>query len=71
MIISWVTPDELGSSTVLYWAEDSKVKNIANSTVVTYKYYDYNSGYIHHCTIENLEVRSEPCPGFSFFYIDL
>ncbi|KAK1362339.1 Purple acid phosphatase [Heracleum sosnowskyi] len=59
VIISWITPDEVGSSMVLYWAEDSKVKKSANSTVVTYKYYDYSSGYIHHCTIKNLEYDTK------------
>ncbi|KAL8134927.1 hypothetical protein AgCh_009803 [Apium graveolens] len=47
VIISWITPNEVGSSMLLYWADDSKVKKSANSTVVTYKYYDYSSGYIH------------------------
>lgn len=70
MIISWITPDEVGSSMVLYWAEDSKVKKSANSTVVTYKYYDYSSGYIHHCIIKNLEVSSEPCLVSPFLYVN-
>ena len=56
VIISWITPDEPGSNTVFYWAENSKLKNSANGIVVTYKYYNYSSGYIHHCTINNLEV---------------
>ncbi|XP_061350737.1 purple acid phosphatase 2-like isoform X2 [Gastrolobium bilobum] len=57
VIISWITPDEPGSSTVIYWAEDSKFKWQAYGFFLTYKYFNYTSGYIHHCTIQNLEVR--------------
>ncbi|XP_050231093.1 purple acid phosphatase 2-like [Mercurialis annua] len=53
--VSWVTQDEPGSSTVDYWAENSEMKNSAEGFVVRYKYYNYTSGYIHHCTIQNLE----------------
>ncbi|RVW50330.1 Purple acid phosphatase 2 [Vitis vinifera] len=41
-------------STVLYWAENSKTKSHAKGIVLTYKYFNYTSGYIHHCTIKNL-----------------
>lgn len=58
MIVSWVTMDEPGSSTVLYWSENSKLQNKAKGIVVTYKFYNYTSGYIHHCTITNLKVPS-------------
>lgn len=57
IIVSWITPDEPGSTSVLYWAANSQIKRTAYSTVVKYKYYNYTSGYIHHCTINNLEVR--------------
>lgn len=56
VIISWVTPEEPGSSEVIYWAENTDLKNYAVGTVVTYTYYNYSSPYIHHCTIKNLEV---------------
>jgi len=58
VIVSWVTQDEPGSKTVLYWAENSGLKKIAEGFIVTYKFYNYTSGYIHHCTIEDLEVCS-------------
>lgn len=61
MIVSWVTMEEPGSNTVLYWIENSKHKNKAQGKVNTYKYYNYTSGYIHHCTIKDLKVN------FSFF----
>lgn len=58
MIVSWVTPDEAGSSTVLYWAENSELKNSAQGIILTYKYFNYTSGYIHHCTVNDLEVST-------------
>lgn len=61
VIVSWVTPDEPGSSTVLYWAENNtNLKNQAQGTLLTYHYFNYISGYIHHCTIHNLEVSKVP-----------
>ncbi|KAH9326893.1 hypothetical protein KI387_007071, partial [Taxus chinensis] len=55
VIISWVTPSEPGSSTVLYGTEESMYNYSANGIVTSYKYYNYTSGYIHHCTLENLK----------------
>lgn len=57
VIVSWVTEDEPGSSTVIYWSENSKHKKVAKGKHLTYKFYNYTSGYIHHCTIRNLKVR--------------
>ena len=57
VIVSWVTMDEPGSSTVLYWSENSIHKNKAKGNFVTYKFYNYTSGYIHHCTIKKLKVN--------------
>ncbi|KAL4556418.1 hypothetical protein LXL04_039069 [Taraxacum kok-saghyz] len=59
VIVSWVTEDEPGSSTVVYWSEDSSNKLEARGKVSTYKYYNYTSGYIHHCTIHNLEFNTK------------
>nr|DAD22448.1 TPA_asm: hypothetical protein HUJ06_023911 [Nelumbo nucifera] len=50
--------DEPGSSTVLYWSENGKHKYLAKGEVLTYKFYNYTSGYIHHCTINYLKVGS-------------
>ena len=60
LVVSWITPDEPGSSTVLYWAENSQLKSQANGFFLTYKFFNYTSGYIHHCTINNLEVCTFP-----------
>uniref|UniRef100_A0A5B6ZX04 Purple acid phosphatase n=1 Tax=Davidia involucrata TaxID=16924 RepID=A0A5B6ZX04_DAVIN len=59
VIVSWVTMNEPGSDTVVYWSENSKHKNKAKGTVVTYKFYNYTSGYIHHCTIKNLKFNTK------------
>ncbi|KAM3220312.1 purple acid phosphatase 2 isoform X1 [Capsicum annuum] len=59
VIVSWVTMDEPGSSTVVYWSENCQQKNKANGKVTTYKFYNYTSGYIHHCTIENLKFNTK------------
>ncbi|CAL1384103.1 unnamed protein product [Linum trigynum] len=61
VIVSWTTPLEPGSNTVLYWAEGkSKRKSRrAEGTVLRYKYINYTSGYIHHCTITGLEFDTK------------
>lgn len=56
MLVSWVTPDEPGSNTVLYWAENTTLIKQAEGIVLSYKFFNYTSGYIHHCTVKDLEV---------------
>ncbi|KAK4757221.1 hypothetical protein SAY87_007348 [Trapa incisa] len=55
VIVSWVTVDEPGSSVVLYWSDGSHRKKEAKGKYETYKFYNYTSGFIHHCTVCNLE----------------
>ncbi|KAI3769716.1 hypothetical protein L6452_00829 [Arctium lappa] len=59
MIVSWVTVDEPGSSTVVYWPQDGTKKDQTTGQISTYKYYNYTSGYIHHCTLNNLEYNTK------------
>lgn len=59
MIVSWVTVDEPGSNTVLYWSENGHKKKEAKGKMNTYKFSNYTSGYIHHCTIRNLEYNTK------------
>ncbi|KAM7258380.1 hypothetical protein ACFE04_014121 [Oxalis oulophora] len=60
VIVSWVTIMEPGSNAVLYWSEGSShKKNKANGKLYTYKYFNYTSGYIHHCTITNLQYNTK------------
>ena len=62
VIISWVTPAKKHPDVVSYWAAGAegkhkhKHKHTVHSAITTYKYYNYNSGYIHHATIKGLEV---------------
>ena len=56
IIISWVTPDENGGSKVWYGKSKNDYKLSAEGTLTNYTFYKYNSGYIHHCLIDGLEV---------------
>ena len=62
VIISWVTPVIKHPDVVSYWAAGAegkhkhKHKHTVHSAITAYKYYNYNSGYIHHATIKGLEV---------------
>lgn len=56
VIISWVTPDEPGSSRVQYGTSDNNFQVSTEGTVSNYTFYKYKSGYIHHCLVEGLEV---------------
>ncbi|KAG6505848.1 hypothetical protein ZIOFF_038214 [Zingiber officinale] len=55
MIISWVTQDEPGSSKVLYGTDKDHLHKSAQGKHTRYKFYNYTSGYIHHCTIHHLQ----------------
>ncbi|CAE6015266.1 unnamed protein product [Arabidopsis arenosa] len=59
VIISWVTPVKPGSKTVRYWCENEKSRKQAEATVNTYRFFNYTSGYIHHCLIDNLEFDTK------------
>ncbi|KAI5656116.1 hypothetical protein M9H77_24909 [Catharanthus roseus] len=60
VIVSWITADEQGSSSVQYFAENnSKLVRHADGIVLSYKFYNYTSGYIHHCTLTNLEYDTK------------
>jgi len=56
VIISWVTPDEPGSSQVHYGAVQGKYEFVAQGTYHNYTFYKYKSGFIHHCLVSDLEV---------------
>ncbi|KAG2333322.1 hypothetical protein Bca52824_004502 [Brassica carinata] len=59
VIVSWVTQKARGSNTVLYWKEHSCEMLKAHGKSKTYKFYNYTSGHIHHCTIKNLEYDTK------------
>lgn len=56
VIVSWVTPTEPGSSTVLYGTSEDKLDKSAKGKHGQYKYYNYTSGFIHHATLKHLKV---------------
>ncbi|XP_021827947.1 purple acid phosphatase-like [Prunus avium] len=58
VIVSWVTVDEPGSNTVVYWSAKG-IKEMAVGEVTTYKFYNYTSGYIHHTIISNLNFDTK------------
>nr|ADM16565.2 purple acid phosphatase precursor [Euphorbia characias] len=55
VIVSWVTPDEPGSSLVVYWPENTTKKKVAEGKLRTYTFFKYTSGFIYYCTIRKLE----------------
>ncbi|XP_062204349.1 purple acid phosphatase 2-like [Phragmites australis] len=55
MIVSWVTENELGNSTVMYGGAPDKLECHAQGTHTRYDYFNYTSGFIHHCTLKNLK----------------
>jgi hypothetical protein len=56
VIISWVTT-EPGNSKVQYGTSKEKYDFTAEGTVTNYTFYNYKSGYIHHCLVDGLEVN--------------
>jgi hypothetical protein len=65
MIVSWVTANELGSSTVFYSeaSPDPYMMELwAEGTHTRYNYFNYTSGFIHHCNLTNLKVSQLPIP---------
>ncbi|XP_065851459.1 bifunctional purple acid phosphatase 26-like isoform X1 [Euphorbia lathyris] len=59
VIISWVTPDEMGSSVVQYGTSEKKYDFSAEGTATNYTFYKYKSGYIHKCFLEGLEYDTK------------
>ncbi|KAK4763075.1 hypothetical protein SAY86_008843 [Trapa natans] len=59
VIISWVTPDEPGSSKVKYGASEKNYDHSAEGTINNYTFHEYKSGYIHHCLVNDLEYDTK------------
>ncbi|KAM2053271.1 hypothetical protein EV1_002855 [Malus domestica] len=57
VIVSWITADEPGYSKVVYWSANSE-NQTAEGIITTYTFYNYTSGYIHHCIIGNLTFNT-------------
>ena len=56
MTVSWVTASELGNGTVTYGSSPEKMDMSARGTHTRYDYFNYTSGFIHHCVLRNLKV---------------
>lgn len=59
IIVSWVTQDEPGSGRVLYGTDKNKLEFYAEGKYTRYKFYNYTSGYIHHCTVGHLKYDTK------------
>lgn len=59
VIVSWVTQDEPGSNTVLYGTSEDNFEFHATGKLTQYTYYNYTSGFIHHCTLRNLKFSTK------------
>ncbi|XP_058110449.1 purple acid phosphatase 2-like [Magnolia sinica] len=58
VIVSWVTPLKPFPNILTYGRLDGKQKK-SKCSITSYKYYNYTSGFIHHCSIHNLEYNTE------------
>ncbi|KAI5068227.1 hypothetical protein GOP47_0016572 [Adiantum capillus-veneris] len=59
VIVSWITPSEPGSKMVWYGLGKGNYSHSAKAKVSQYTYYNYTSGFIHHCTIRNLQYNTK------------
>ncbi|OEL24325.1 Bifunctional purple acid phosphatase 26 [Dichanthelium oligosanthes] len=59
VIVSWVTPEEPGPSEVFYGKKEKQYDQKAEGTTTNYTFYDYKSGYIHHCVVDGLEYNTK------------
>ncbi|XP_037463837.1 phosphoenolpyruvate phosphatase-like [Triticum dicoccoides] len=59
VIVSWVTPSEPAPSQVFYSKEENRYDQKAEGTMTNYTFYDYKSGYIHHCLVDGLEYNTK------------
>ncbi|KAJ4809273.1 Purple acid phosphatase [Rhynchospora pubera] len=57
VIVSWITQNDVATSTVHYGTLSYR-QHSAQGNVTQYKYSNYTSGYIHHCTLMDLEFNS-------------
>ncbi|XP_015886658.2 bifunctional purple acid phosphatase 26 isoform X2 [Ziziphus jujuba] len=59
VIISWVTTEEAGQIEVKYGTLENQYAFSAKGVVTTYTFYNYTSGYIHHCLVDGLEYDTK------------
>ncbi|KAL9660648.1 hypothetical protein QQ045_025465 [Rhodiola kirilowii] len=59
VLISWVTADEPGRSIVHYGSTKKSYDRTAQGNMRNYTFYQYESGYIHHCLVDGLEYDTK------------
>ncbi|XP_047948586.1 bifunctional purple acid phosphatase 26-like isoform X2 [Salvia hispanica] len=59
VIVSWITADEPGSNKVRYGLSDGKYHFTAEGVMQKYTFYNYTSGYIHHCLLDDLQYDAK------------
>ncbi|KAG0503413.1 hypothetical protein HPP92_003485 [Vanilla planifolia] len=59
VIVSWVTISEPGSNVVLYGKSKEAYNLSAQGKFKNYTFYNYRSGYIHHCLLSELEHNTK------------
>ncbi|XP_037469951.1 phosphoenolpyruvate phosphatase-like [Triticum dicoccoides] len=59
VIISWVTALEPTRSEVFYGEQEKHYDRKAKGRMTNYTFYDYRSGYIHHCLVDSLEYNTK------------
>eukprot|EP00250_Pteridium_aquilinum_P017959 c23866_g1_i1 orf=384-1739(-) len=59
VIVSWITPSEPGSNRVYYGRNKGIFTHYEEGTISKYTFYNYTSGFIHHCTIRNLKHNTK------------
>ncbi|KAG6431551.1 hypothetical protein SASPL_109630 [Salvia splendens] len=59
VIVSWITADEPGSNKVQYGLSDGKYHFTAEGIMQKYTFYNYTSGYIHHCLLDDLQYDTK------------
>ncbi|KAL0337502.1 UNVERIFIED_CONTAM: Bifunctional purple acid phosphatase 26 [Sesamum calycinum] len=59
VIISWVTANEPGSNRVRVGLSEGKYDVVAEGTVHNYTFYNYKSGYIHQCLVDDLQYDTK------------
>lgn len=59
VIVSWVTTSEPGSSEVVYGTIEHTYDHHVEGLVTNYTFYNYTSGFIHHCLIDDLEYGTK------------
>lgn len=69
VIITWVTLYDRQPNLVTYWEANTTTKQMVQAKITNYKYYTYESGFIHHATIHGLKVSIWGFAVLLFFWL--